>query len=279
MDVADLLGISKPKTYQPPVVLTIAGSDSGGGAGIQADLKTFGATGSFGTSVITLITAQNTVGVTDIFVLPAQSVRKQYEAVVTDLKPVAAKTGAMGSEEMLRLVADLLLERPIQKLVVDPVMVSKHGDALMSEGAMKVFQTTLLPHAMVVTPNRFEAERLAGRNVEGPTSMKDAAKAIYDIAGTATLIKGSHLDGIVRDYLYDGSGFLEFGADRVDSKRVHGSGCTFGAAITSRLGHGDTLPDAIAYAREFISSAIEKAPQIGAGIAPVNPLFDVWNRE
>jgi hydroxymethylpyrimidine/phosphomethylpyrimidine kinase len=277
VNVNDLLGISTPETYQPPVALTIAGSDSGGGAGIQADLKTFAAARVFGTSVITLVTAQNTVGVTDIFVLPEQSVRKQFHAVITDFDVSAAKTGALGNEVMLRVVGDLLLERPIERLVVDPVMVSKHGDPLMSESAMVTFKNTILPHGSVVAPNRFEAEMLSGRSVEGPSSMKDAAKAIFDIAGKAVVIKGSHLDGIVRDYLYDGSGFLEFGADRVDSKRVHGSGCTFSAAITARLAHDDDLPSAIEFAREFISGAIERAPKLGTGIAPVNPMHQVWN--
>jgi hydroxymethylpyrimidine/phosphomethylpyrimidine kinase len=275
--VEDLFGLSKPDVWEPPVVLTIAGSDSGGGAGVQADLKTFAATKSFGTSVITLLTAQNTIGVTDIFMVPEQSVRKQFAAVMSDLKPKAAKTGALGNDVMLRVIGNLLIEQPIEKLVVDPVMVSKHGDLLMSDTAMKAFRDTVLPHALVVTPNRFEAEHLSGRSVEGPTSMKDASKAIYDIAGTAVVIKGSHLDGIVRDYLYDGTGFIEFGADRVDSKRVHGSGCVFSAAITSRLGHGDDLPTAVQFAREFITRAIELAPALGEGISPVNPMHKVWN--
>jgi hydroxymethylpyrimidine/phosphomethylpyrimidine kinase len=143
-------------------------------------LKTFAATKSFGTSVITLLTAQNTIGVTDIFMVPEQSVRKQFAAVMSDLKPKAAKTGALGNDVMLRVIGNLLIEQPIEKLVVDPVMVSKHGDLLMSDTAMKAFRDTVLPHALVVTPNRFEAEHLSGRSVEGPTSMKDASKAIYD---------------------------------------------------------------------------------------------------
>lgn len=279
MKFEDLLGTSKPPTYQPPVALTIAGSDSGGGAGLQADLKTFAATRTFGTSVVTLITAQNTIGVTDLFVLPEASVRKQFDAVVTDFDLGAAKTGALGNEVLLRVVGNLLLERPIENLVVDPVMISKHGDPLMSEGAMKAFKSTLLPHATVVTPNRYEAEVLSGRSVGGPSSMKDAARAIYDIAGRSVLIKGSHLDGIVRDFLYDGSGFFEFGADRIDSKRVHGSGCVFSAAITSRLAHGDEMPDAVAFARAFITAAIERAPELGEGFAPVNPMHEQWNPE
>lgn len=279
MKMEDLLGTSPPEVYQPPVAITIAGSDSGGGAGIQADLKTFAATRSFGTSVITLVTAQNTKGVSDIAMLPESSVRAQFVAVMSDFGPKAGKTGAMGSEPTMRLVASLLTERPIEHLVIDPVMVSKHGDPLMSEAAMEAFRSILLPHGEVVTPNRFEAERLARRSVSGVGSMKDAAKAIYDVAGKSVLVKGSHFDDVARDFLYDGSGFYEFGADRVDSKRVHGSGCTYSAAIASRLAHGDALPDAVGFARSFITQAIAMAPKLGHGISPVNGMHAVWNEE
>ncbi len=273
----DFLGINTDTSvYKPPVALTIAGSDSGGGAGIQADLKTFAACKVFGTSVITLITAQNTQGVLALEMLSDAMVIKQFEAVMDDLKPVAAKIGALGNERMISVVSDMLTERPIANLVVDPVMVSKHGDPLMAAAAFKVFAIRMLPHALLLTPNKFEAEALTGRRVEGPTSMKDAAKAIFDLGAKHVLIKGSHLENVARDYFYDGTGFIEFGADRVDSERVHGSGCTHSAAITSRLAHGDSLEASIEFAREFISGAIEKAPEIGEGISPVNPMHAIW---
>lgn len=262
--------------YEPPIALTIAGSDSGGGAGVQADLKTFAACKVYGTSVLTLVTAQNTRGVSELQMLPEAILRAQFDAVRGDLAPAAAKTGALGSDATIGIVAELLRDRPIERLVVDPVMISKHGDALMSQAAQKSLAQKMLPLALLVTPNRFEAESLSGRTVEGPSSMKDAAKAIFDRGARHVLMKGSHFDSIVRDLFYDGTGFIEFGADRVDSERVHGSGCAHSAAIAARLARGDSLLDAIAFAREFISNAIEKAPEIGGGISPVNPMYETW---
>jgi hydroxymethylpyrimidine/phosphomethylpyrimidine kinase len=273
----NLFGLEEPKVAAPvKVAMTIAGSDSGGGAGIQADLKTFAACGVFGTSVLTLITAQNTVGVTDLRMLDEAIIRAQFDAVVTDLAPSAVKTGALGDNKTIGLVAELFESHPCTALVVDPVMVSKHGAPLLPENAHGALKQRLLPSALLVTPNRFEAEALCGRSVEGPTSMKDAAKRIFDFGCKHVLIKGGHFDGIVRDYFYDGTGFVEFGADRVDSKRTHGSGCTYSAAITARLARGDSLLDAIAFSREFISAAIEQAPELGHGISAVNPMHAHW---
>lgn len=278
-DFLNLFEQPKPKKdYSAPfpVALTIAGSDSGGGAGIQADLKTFAALEVFGTSVLTLITAQNTQGVTDLRMLDEGIVRAQYEAVMTDLQPKAAKTGALGNNRMIGLVAELLQEHPIEKLVIDPVMISKHGVPLLPDDAIITMTQHLLGHALLVTPNRHEAARLTGRTVEGPTSMKDAAKRIFDFGVKHVLIKGGHFEKIVRDYYYDGTGFIEFGADRVDSDHLHGSGCTYAAVITARLALGDELLAAIDFARAFISGAIEKSPQVGKGIAPVNPMHRLW---
>lgn len=264
--------------YEPPVALTIAGSDSGGGAGIQADLKTFAACKVFGTSVLTLVTAQNTKKVSALEVLPDALVRAQYEAVVSDFGVKAAKTGALGSNRMIGLVAELLEERRPKHLVVDPVMVSKHGDPLLPDDARKTFAQRMLPLADMVTPNRFEAEALSGRRVEGLQTMRDAAKAIVDRGARTVLLKGSHLDeNVVRDIYYDGSGFLEFGADRVKSKALHGSGCVFSSAVTSMLARGASHEEALEFAREFISSAIALAPKLGNGISPVNPCHEVWN--
>lgn len=272
MNIFEALNETKPRRV-PPIVLTIAGSDSGGGAGVQADLKTFAVCEVYATSVLTLITAQNTVGVRDVYVLSDALVRAQLGAVFDDLPPVAAKTGALGSERMIGVVAEALTERSIANLVVDPVMVSKHGDPLLPESAVRAFVARMLPLALLVTPNRFEAAALSGRRVEGPSSMKDAAKALFDRGAKNVLVKGSHFDRIVRDIAYDGSGFVEFGADRIDSDRLHGSGCAHSAAITARLAHGDELLESIAWAREFISGAIEAAAPLGAGVSPVNPLF------
>ncbi len=277
IDLFDALGGNKKAARVPPIALTIGGSDCGGGAGIQADLKTFAACGVYGTSVLTLVTAQNTVSVREIHMLPELLVQSQCAAVFEDLPPVAVKTGALGTERMIGMVAEALEEWHVVNLVVDPVMVSKHGDPLMPEAAVKAFVARMLPKALLITPNRFEAAALSGRKVEGPTSMKDAAKAIFDRGARNVLIKGSHFDRIVRDIAYDGTGFTEFGADRVDTKRVHGSGCAHSAAITARLAEGDELLESIGWAREFISGAIEAAPSLGEGVSPVNPMFRIWS--
>jgi hydroxymethylpyrimidine/phosphomethylpyrimidine kinase len=262
----------------PPIALTIAGSDSGGGAGIQADLKTFAAFEIFGTSVITLITAQNTRGVTALEVLPENLVAAQFQAVVTDLTPRAAKTGALGSVPMIDRVSALLRETPIEDLVVDPVMISKHGIPLLSDEGGRRIRDHLLPLALVVTPNRFEAAVLTGMGqVESVQDMKEAARRLFDFGARHVIVKGAHFDRVVRDLCFDGSGFVEFGADRVDSEHVHGSGCTFSAAITARLAHGDPLLEAVGTARAFISGAIANAPALGHGISPVHPMHLHWS--
>lgn len=259
------------------VALTIAGSDSGGGAGIQADLKTFAACQVFGTTVLTMVTAQNTQGVDYIEMLDSDVVQAQFNSVIGDLSPRAAKTGALGTGFMIEAVAQMLEKRPIERLVVDPVMISKHGQPLMDESAFEVVRDVLLPHSLVVTPNRFEAAALiGGKRVETVPAMKEAAKRIHDFGAPNVIIKGGHFDKIVRDIFYDGSGFVEFGADRIDSKRLHGSGCTFSAAIAARLAKGDSLVDAIAFARNFITAAIDHAFDVGHGIPPVHPMHGYW---
>ena len=261
-----------------PVALTIAGSDSGGGAGIQADLKTFAACGIFGTSVLTLITAQNTQSVDEIDVLSGEIVQRQFNSVIGDLKPVAAKTGALGTAPMIETVSTMLEKRPIARLVVDPVMISKHGHPLMAEEAFGAVRAKMLPHALVATPNRFEASALAEqRNVESVPSMKEAARRIFDCGAKNVVVKGGHFDKIVRDIFYDGTGFVEFGADRVHSERVHGSGCTYSAAIAAALAKGESVVDSLGFARQFISQAIAEAPKIGGGISPVNPMWKAWS--
>src|SRR5690554_1021576 len=260
-----------------PIALTIAGSDCGGGAGLQADLKTFSACGVHGTSIVTLITALNTLGVSAVEVLSKPLIRAQFEALSSDVRALAAKTGALGDENGVKIIAECLAEWPIEKLVVDPVMMSKHGDALMPSKAQKLVRDYLLEGALLVTPNRFEAEALSGQEVGSVESMKDAARRIHDFGVKNVLIKGAHFDKIVRDVFYDGQDFLEFGADRIDSDRVHGSGCTFSAAITARLARGDELVAAIEFARVFISAAITHARRIGEGISPVNPMYEYWS--
>lgn len=261
-----------------PCALTVAGSDSGGGAGAQADLKTFAASGVHGTSVLTLITAQNTREVSGMQMLPAEAVRRQYTAVVEDFEPEALKTGALGSAEMVRTVAQCLEDYDGPR-VIDPVMISKHGNALMPEEGQVVLRDELLPHATVATPNRHEAQALSGDAVDDLNSMKEAARKIHDLGAENVVIKGSHLEDVVRDILYDGAGFVEYGADRIDTDRLHGSGCVFSSAITARLARGEDIAEAVGFAREFITRAIETAPRVGGGINPVNPMHELWGRE
>ena len=262
----------------PPIALSIAGSDSGGGAGIQADLKTFAAHNTHGTTVLTLITAQSTQAVDAIQVLDPALVRQQYHTLLADLPPAAAKTGALGNDQMVRAVADMLAHNPIERLVIDPVMISKHGHPLMDESVFHTVGDVLLPHGLIATPNRFEAQALSGMDrVETPAQMKEAARRIYDRGPRSVIVKGGHFDRIVRDIFYDGTGFVEFGADRVHSQRLHGSGCTFSAAICAGLANDLSLTDALGAAREFISAAIEQAPPIGDGVAPVHPLHRLWS--
>lgn len=275
--LANVLGDDEQPEQPPPVAVTIAGSDSGGGAGQQADLKTFAAHGVHGASVITLVTAQNTVDVTGIDILEPSSIRAQYDAVVGDLQPAAAKSGALGDARTIRTVADCLETSPIERFVADPVMVSKHGDVLLPEEAQSTMAERLLPLADLATPNRHEAEALTGERVRQPDGMKEAAKRIYDLGVPNVLVKGGHLEDVVRDYLYDGTGFVEYGADRVETDRLHGSGCVFSSAITAQLAGGNKLEDAIGEARDFITRAIEAAPPLGQGIAPVNPMHVLQN--
>lgn len=278
MSFFNLYGEDEHRRPTPPVALTIAGSDSGGGAGIQADLKSFAANRAFGTSVLTLITAQNTRGVLNIELLNPEIVVAQYEAVINDLKPRATKTGALGSTTMIKTVAAMLAEAPAENLVIDPVMISKHGDLLLPPEAYVALREELLPQATLVTPNRFEAAALIGHDgVETVPQMKEAARRIFDMGARAVIVKGGHFEKIVRDIYFDGTGYIEFGADRIDSVRLHGSGCTFSAVITARLAHQESLVDAIGFAREFISKAIKKAPKLGEGISPVNPAYKLWS--
>ncbi len=255
----------------PRVALTIAGSDSGGGAGIQADLKTFQHLGVYGTSALTLITAQNTLGVRQVHLLPPELVAEQIAAVAEDLEVRAAKTGALGSEELIDAVATALEEHAIPNLVVDPVMISKHGDPLLPEGAVDTLKRRLFPSAALVTPNLHEAAALLERPVESEDRMRDAARAVCELGAAAVLVKGGHLPGgQAVDLFYDGAAFVRLPAPHIDTPHTHGTGCTYSAAITALLARGETLLDAIRQAKDFISRAIASAPGLGHGCGPVN---------
>ncbi len=253
------------------VALTIAGSDSGGGAGIQADLKTFQRFGVYGASAITLVTAQNTLGVRGVELLPPEFVAQQIATVAEDFELRAAKTGALGSAEIIEAVAAAIEARAFANLVVDPVMISKHGDPLLAPEASDVLKTRLLPRATLVTPNLYEAAALLGRAVGNEAEMRDAARAVCDLGAGAALVKGGHLPGgNAVDVLYDGSEFVHLAAPRIETRHTHGTGCTYSAAITALLARGGTLVAAVREAKEFISRAIAAAPGIGRGHGPVD---------
>jgi hydroxymethylpyrimidine/phosphomethylpyrimidine kinase len=252
-----------------PVALTIAGSDPSGGAGLQADLKTFHQFGVYGMSVVTLLTVQNTEEVSSVDPLDPAYVEKQLRAVLSDIPPQAAKTGALGTPEIIETVARWAA-RLSCPLVVDPVMISKHGASLMAEEARQVLAKRLLPGAFLVTPNLPEASVLCGGVVDSPDSMRDAARTIAELGPSAVLIKGGHLDGDALDLLYYEGRFEEFRAARIDSNHTHGTGCTYSAAIAAKLAQGASLLEAVHAGKRFITRAIESSPGLGHGCGPVN---------
>jgi len=261
--------MAEPEALQ--VALTIAGSDSGGGAGIQADLKTFQRFGVYGASAITLVTAQNTLGVRGVQLLPPEFVAQQIGVVTEDFEVSAAKTGALGSVEIIEAVTAAVEAHAFANLVVDPVMISKHGDPLLAPEAGDALKTHLLPRATLVTPNLHEAAALLGRAVGNEAEMRDAARAVCDLGAGAALVKGGHLPGgDAVDVLYDGSEFVRLAAPRIDTPHTHGTGCTYSAAITALLARGETLVDAVRHAKDFISRAIASAPGLGHGQGPVD---------
>jgi hydroxymethylpyrimidine/phosphomethylpyrimidine kinase len=253
------------------VALTIAGSDSGGGAGIQADLKTFQAFGVFGTSAITAITAQNTVGVRAIQKIDPAIVADQIRAVLEDLKPAAAKTGMLADAPIIEAVAATLRDGGLRQLVIDPVMVAKSGARLLQEDAISTLVASLLPLAEVVTPNLPEAAILAERSVETIEGMKAAAEALLQLGARSVLIKGGHLKGeSVVDVFFDGVDWQEWRAPRLETRHTHGTGCTLSAAICAGLALGRARLDAVSTAREYTRRAIITAPGLGAGHGPLN---------
>jgi hydroxymethylpyrimidine/phosphomethylpyrimidine kinase len=259
--------------------LTIAGSDSGGGAGIQADIKTFSALGVYGTSALAAITAQNTLGVRAIFELPADLVAAQIDAVVEDIGADAVKTGMLGSTPLIEVVADRIRAHGLSTLVVDPVMVAKSGDALLHPDAVAALRERLLPLALVVTPNRPEAEVLTGRTVGTLEQAREAARALVGLGARNAVVKGGHAEGPAIDVLFDGHAFREYSAPRLDSRHTHGTGCTFASAIAAELAKGADVPEAVARAKAYLTAALEHAPGLGHGHGPVHHFWALWKDE
>jgi hydroxymethylpyrimidine/phosphomethylpyrimidine kinase len=256
---------------KPAVALTIAGSDSGGGAGIQADLKTFAAHGVYGTSALTAVTAQNTETVRGVETMTAGFVALQIDAVVEDIGIDAAKTGMLATADVIAAVARKLEEHHIEKAVVDPVMVAKSGDRLLESSAVESLKKELVPRAYVVTPNLPEAEALVGFTVDDEDAIKGAARQIVEMGAKAVVIKGGHASGDESiDWLYDGRRFSRFAAPRIDSRNTHGTGCTFSAAITAQLARGAQLEAAVRAAKRYLTAALEHGITIGHGHGPVD---------
>lgn len=261
-----------------PRALTIAGSDSGGGAGIQADLKTFTALGVYGTSALTAVTAQNTLGVTGVFPLTPAQVGLQIDAILSDLGTDAAKTGALFDAPTIEVVADRLRHYRVSRLVVDPVMIAKGGHPLLAPGAQAALRELLLPLAAVVTPNLPEAEALTGLAVQTRDGMVQAARRLLELGAGAALVKGGHLAGTESDdVLCTGDEVIWLRSPRIQSQHTHGTGCTFSAAIAAGLARGLALTEAVLQGKEFITLAIRRAPGLGAGHGPTNHL--AWMEE
>lgn len=261
-----------PEARTVPRALTIAGSDSGGGAGIQADLKTFAILGVWGMSAITSVTVQNTKGVTGVSDVPGDVVGAQIRAVAGDIGIDAAKTGMLSSAEIVEAAAEAIEETAIPNLVVDPVFVSKHGDRLLREDAVDALRKLITPLATVITPNLPEASGLAGFDVHTRADMERAARAILDLGARSVLVKGGHLEKASSDDLFaDGDRVEWLVAGRIDSPNTHGTGCVLSASIAAFLARGDTLFEAVRKGKDFVTDAIRHGLSIGGGIGPVSP--------
>ena len=273
--------------------MTIAGSDSGGGAGIQADLKTFAAFGVFGTSVITAVTSQNTLGVFDVLEIPAKNVDSQIKAVLKDIGADFVKTGMLSNSEILRIVVENIKKNNIKNLVVDPVMVASSGDRLLNDQAIDDYRKFLIPLAKIITPNIPEAETLSGVKINNFEDMKMNLKILFEMGCEYVLIKGGHfynegsggqktsLDhykykNMSIDYLYDGKNLLEFSERRIKTDNIHGTGCTLSSAIAASLSLGFSMEDSVKKSKVYITRALKKSFKIGKGNNPVNHFHSYW---
>ncbi len=259
-----------------PKALTVAGSDSGGGAGIQADLKTFSAFRVFGMSVLTAITAQNSVGVHGVFDLPPEFVARQIDAVLSDFGADAIKVGMLSTGSIIAAVAARLRHWGADRVVLDPVMIAKSGDALLHPDAQDALVRQMLPLAWVVTPNLHEAAALAGMPVETEQDMEQAARRIATAGPRHVLVKGGHLKDSATDILWDGRSFTRFTADRLPHHNTHGTGCTFSSAIAACLARGQALDDAIREAKAYVTAAIREGFQAGRGVGVLRHFVERW---
>ncbi len=255
-------------------VLTIAGSDSGGGAGIQADLKAMSANGVYAMSVITAITAQNTEEVTDVLELPTSIIAAQLDAIFNDFDVAAVKTGMLSSTDIIKTVVKLLKPQQVKNLVVDPVMIAKGGQALLKPDAIDTIKKELFPLALLVTPNVHEAQQLSGIEITSLADARRAAKTIHQFGCANVLIKGGHLaSDRATDLLYDGRFFNIYKGEFIDTPHTHGTGCTFASAIAAHIARGKTVPDAVQTAKTYLTEAIRHSLAIGHGKGPTNHFY------
>lgn len=255
--------------------LTIAGSDSSGGAGIQADIKTMTAHGIYAMSAITALTAQNTLGVTEIYPVSVGFLAKELDAIFTDIYPDAVKIGMLSSQELMEVVKDKMEEYKVKHLVLDPVMVATSGSDLMENNAYKYMLDKLFPLAEIVTPNIPEAEKLAGIKIKNAEDMIHAGQIIFDTSGAAVLVKGGHSINDANDILVYEGGFHSFEGKRIDNPNTHGTGCTLSSAIASNLAKGDNLITAVEKAKEYITGALEAGLNLGHGSGPLNHMWRI----
>ena len=266
-------------TTRVPRVMTIAGSDSGAGAGIQADLKTFGALGVFGTCAITTVTAQNTVGVDAALTIPPAMVEAQIDAIMADIGADAVKTGMLPGADIIRCVAQRLEFHAVAAAVIDPVLVNRAGTRLFDDDALETMRSALFPRATVVTPNTREASLLTGLEINTQDDLKNVAKALVEELGARNaVLKGGRMEGPATDVLYDGSNFLTFTSERIDTPNNHGTGCTLASAIAAGLARGLALPVAVQQAKDFVTAAMRTSFPVGRGHGPLNHFHELWGR-
>lgn len=273
--MTDMIQNTDPDRSKLSPVLTIAGSDSSGGAGIQADLKTMQANGVFGMSAITAITAQNTTGVTAIMNTSSEVLAAQIDAVFTDIRPAAVKIGMVSVPEIINVIADRLTEYKAENIVLDPVMVATSGAKLISDDAISVMTDRLFPMARLITPNIPETESLTGLSINNETDMEQAARLIYEKYGCSVLVKGGHSINDANDMLFDGEKITWFSGDRIYNQNTHGTGCTLSSAIASNLAKGYDVVDAVCMAKKYISGALAAMLDLGHGSGPLNHGFDI----
>ena len=262
-----------------PHALTIAGSDSGAGAGIQADLKTFAALGVYGTTIITAITAQNTVAVRKITPLDPDLVAAQLDAVIEDIGADAVKTGMLATASIIEAVAGNLRRHKLENIVVDPVMVATSGERLLKKNAIETLRAELMPLAVLVTPNIPEAEALTGMNIRTAKEIRRAAARLLDLGAQSVIIKGGHRRGPAADLFFDGKKFRELKTRRIRTQHTHGTGCAFSAAIAAYLARGEKLESAVEQAKTYVTAAIRHGFPVGAGHSPVHHFYRFWGRK